>query len=77
MARYDKNMDASAAQPLSGPQLLELLDQPPRGGSERTDAVACFLAGAEGWEQAAQQLGGAFAPCTPGLNDDQSPKANP
>jgi hypothetical protein len=76
VARYDKNMDASAAQPLSVPQLLALLDQPARGGCERTDAVACFLAGAEGWEQAAQQLGGAFAEFEPGLTDAQSPKAN-
>ena len=72
MARYDKNMDASAAEPLSVPQLLELLDQPAPDGSERTDAVACFLAGAEGWEQAARQLGGAFAECKPESIDEKS-----
>jgi len=69
VARYDKNMDASAARPLSVEQLHELLDGPARGSSGRTDAVACFVAGAEGWEQAAQQLGGAFAECEPGLID--------
>ena len=72
MARYDKNLEASAAQPLSAPQLLQLLDQPACGSSERTDAVACFLAGAEGWEAALRQVGGAFAEREPGLKDDQS-----
>ena len=72
MARYEKDLDASAANPLSVPQLLALLDPAANGGSERTDAVARFLAGAEGWEQAAKQLGGAFAHCEPRLIDDQS-----
>jgi hypothetical protein len=63
VARYDKNMDASAARPLSVGQLHELLDQSAAGSAERTDAVACFVAGAEGWRQAAEQLGGAFAEC--------------
>jgi hypothetical protein len=74
VARYDKNIDASAAQPLSVRQLHELLDQSAAGSSERTDAVACFVAGAEGWEQAVRQLGGAFAQCEPGLFDDQPPR---
>ena len=72
MARYEKNMEASAAEPLSVPQLLALLDQPASSGSARSDAVARFLAGAQGWEEAAQQLGGAFSECKPGLIDDQS-----
>ncbi len=76
MARYDKNLEADAARPLSVPQLLELLDQQPCGGSQRTDAVACFLAGAEGWEQAAEQLGGAFSDCEPQPVDDQTRRVN-
>jgi len=76
VARYDKDLDARGAQPLSVPHMLALLDPAGNAGSARTEAVARFLAGAEGWEEAAEQLGGAFADCDPGSGDDQSPRVN-
>ena len=72
MARFESDLDASAAGPLSLTQLLELLG--PANGDEasRRQAVACFLAGAEGWEEALRTLGGAFAEGEAGLKDGQA-----
>ena len=65
MARYDKDIDTPGAQPLSDEQLLGLLGQASGEVSGRTEAVARFLARAEGWQQAARQLDGAFSDCSP------------
>ena len=72
MARFERDLGAAAAEPLSLTQLLELLG--PAGGDEATrkQAVACFLAGAEGWEEALRSLGGAFAEGEARLRDDQA-----
>ena len=72
MALHDKDFDASAAVPLSVTQLRALIGPPASSDPRRADAVACFLAGAEGWEQAAKQLDGAFAKNPPRLTDEQS-----
>jgi len=35
----------------------------------RDDAIACYLSGAEGWDEAVKRLGGAFAPGAGRLTD--------
>ncbi len=72
MARYERDFDASASEPLSPTRLLDLLGPAANGEDARKDAVACFLAGAEGWEEALQRLRGAFAEGEQGLTDDQA-----
>ena len=73
MSRFVKEFDTiNAAQPLSTEQVLELLGAEGKASGQRTDAVACFLAGASGWEQALRELRGAFAEVQAGLNDGQS-----
>ena len=39
------------------------------GRQSREDAIACYLAGGEGWREAVKQLGGAFAEERTGLRD--------
>ena len=73
---YDKNLDASAGQPLGASQVLAPPDRPVSAVSPRAAAVARFLAGAEGWEEAAQQLRGAFAQSQADVIDDQPGKVN-
>ena len=72
MARYESNFGASASEPLSLTHLLELLGPAAGDDTARNDAVACFLAGAEGWEQALQRLRGAFAEGATGLSDEKA-----
>ena len=72
MARYERDFGASAPEPLSLTQLLELLGPAAASDTARKDAIACFLAGAEGWEQALQRLRGAFAEGASGTSDGQT-----
>ncbi|MEO7635140.1 MAG: hypothetical protein ABIS38_05780 [Sphingomicrobium sp.] len=72
MARYETDFGAAAPEPLSLTQLLELLGPAAAGDTARKDAIACFLAGAEGWEQALQRLRGAFADDATGLSGEQA-----
>ncbi len=69
MARLEREFGASAAEPLSLNQLLELLG--PANGDEvsRRQKIACYLAGADGWEEALRELGGTFADTEQGLTD--------
>jgi hypothetical protein len=76
VARYEKDLDALGAEPLSVPQVLARLDPTHGDGSARTAAVARFLAGAEGWEEAAAKLGGAFANCDRVPVDGPAPRVN-
>jgi hypothetical protein len=76
VARYEKDLDALGAEPLSVPQVLALLEPTHGDGSARTAAVARFLAGAEGWEEAAAKLGGAFADCDGVRIDSPPPRVN-
>ena len=76
MARYETDLDAAKAEPLSVAQVLALLDPAGIGGSARTEAVARFLAGAEGWEEAAGKLGGAFAEGDSLPSGDQPQRVN-
>lgn len=72
MARFERDLGASAAAPLSLAQLLDLLGPAAGGEVERTGAVARFVAGAEGWEEALRELGGTFAETEQGLTDGQA-----
>ncbi len=72
VARYERNFGASAPEPLSLPRLLELLGPAAVGDTARKDAVACFLAGGEGWEEALQRLRGVFAEGETRLSDGQA-----
>ena len=46
-------------------ELLSLLrDASDASDRERREAIACYLSGSEGWDDAVQRLGGAFAEAT-------------
>ena len=72
VARYERDFGACAPEPLSLTQLLELLGPAAADDTARNEAIACFLAGAEGWEQALQRLRGAFAAGATGLSDGKA-----
>ena len=62
MARHESNIRASAEGPLSLNELLALLGEgKAEAERERQDAIACYLSASEGWSEAVQRLGGAFA----------------
>ena len=70
MVGHDTDLGACARGPLErAPDPARLCSDPERS---RQDAVACFLSGGEGWEQALQELGGAFADEEQGLMRGQS-----
>jgi hypothetical protein len=55
-------LDAVAEVPADAPELAALLQARAETSSrERKAAIACFLAGGEGWREALDRLGGAFA----------------
>ena len=62
MARHDGEFRASADEPLSLEELIALFGNASATESRRRqDAIACYLSGGEGWREAVQRLGGAFA----------------
>ena len=62
LARHEGDFRASAGEPLSLNDLLELLNTSGEGDFRaRQDAIACYLSAGEGWRDADKQLGGAFA----------------
>jgi hypothetical protein len=63
MSRYDGRFDAAADAPIDAAELVaEITARTEARNRERQDAIACFLSGSEGWRQALDLLGGAFAP---------------
>jgi hypothetical protein len=62
LARFEGDIRATAEAPLTLEELLALLDS---GGAKdaqsRENAIACYLAGGEGWRDALKMLGGTFA----------------
>ena len=63
MARHEPNIRAKARTELESDELLAIL----RGTTgatdeERQEAIACYLSASDGWTEAVQRLGGAFAP---------------
>ena len=70
MARHEGRILADGAEPIDVEQLLALLTRDPAVDSEaRRNAIACYLAGGEGWRDALRQLGGTFAGGLPELTD--------
>ena len=62
MARHERNIADAGAEPLSIAELLEILDATDGSSANaRQLAVAHYLSGADGWQHAVKQLGGAFA----------------
>lgn len=70
MARHEGGFRASAEQPLSLNDLLELLNASGEGDFQaRQDAIACYLSASEGWRDALKRLDGAFAEKESGLRE--------
>ncbi len=73
MARHEGDFHASAGEPLSLNEVLELLNSSGEGDYRaRQDAIACYLSASEGWRDAVKQLGGAFADGGSKLRDRKS-----
>ena len=70
MARHERNFGDAAGGPLSLAELLEKLGEAAElDGRSREDAIACYLAGGEGWNEAVKLLGGTFAEGATGLRE--------
>ena len=70
MARHDGDFRNDAQEPLSLAELLALLGNAGEGGAcSRENAIACYLSGAEGWDEAVKRLGGTFAERVAGLRE--------
>ena len=73
MARHEGNIRAAGTEPLALEELFAMLgDQDGLPVPARKQAIACYLSGAEGWREAVEQLGGAFAEEDAGLRDDKA-----
>jgi hypothetical protein len=71
LARHDGDLHAEGHQRLSLPELLRLFgDEADEAGRSR-EAIACYLAGGDGWREAAKRLDGAFAEHGTGLKARQ------
>ena len=70
LARHESDFQAAADGPLGLEELLALLgDTEADEGRDRRRAIACYLSASEGWTEAVQRLGGAFAAEGTGLRD--------
>ncbi|HWJ58806.1 MAG TPA: hypothetical protein VNR68_04095 [Sphingomicrobium sp.] len=70
MARYEGRMQAGSETPLDVNELLMILGRDPTVDREtRRNAIACYLAGGDGWRDALKSLGGTFADGLPELTD--------
>ena len=70
MARHERNFGDASGGPLSLAELLEKLGEAAElDGRSREDAIACYLAGGEGWTEAVKLLGGTFAEGATGLRE--------
>ncbi len=62
MARFEGNFKAAGEAKLGADELLAALSKVAgKGGTERHDAIACFLSASEGWRDAKETLKGTFA----------------
>ena len=62
LARHESDFRSDADGPLSLDELLALLGAGATAeGHTRQDAIACYLAGGDGWRDAVKRLGGTFA----------------
>ena len=65
LARHETNFEEAGEAHLSPRETLSLSMAHARAAAppSREDALACFLSAAEGWDEAARRLDGAFAEC--------------
>ncbi|RST31958.1 hypothetical protein HMF7854_14760 [Sphingomonas ginkgonis] len=68
MSRQDGELVAEGTANIGA--LLRSFGAPPTD-RDRSEAIARFLSGEEGWEMALRQLGGTFATPAPGLRSEQ------
>ena len=62
MARHESDFGAKSQEPLGLNEVLDLLGTGAgQEESTREDAIACYLAGGDGWKEAVKRLGGTFA----------------
>ncbi len=74
LARYERNIHDGAARPLGMEELLRVLNADGQHDAHaRQHAIACYLAAGEGWRDALNELGGAFAADGPGLKARKGP----
>jgi hypothetical protein len=72
LARHERDFRAGAEAPLSLNELLELLSASDVEERDREHAIACYLSAGEGWREAMQKIGGAFAEGGTGLRERKS-----
>lgn len=76
LSRLDGKLTAADETPLDLAELLAALEaQPCPNGQDWREAITCYLSASEGWKDACQLLGGAFAGdgAEPGLREDKEP----
>ena len=62
MARFDGKLTAAGESTIDAAELLAMLDaQASISPSERKDAIIRYLSASDGWRDASEMLGGAFA----------------
>jgi hypothetical protein len=61
LSRFEGDFSAAGDAQLSMIELLGLLPPVPAPARDLQQAIACYLSGGEGWDQARKMLGGAFA----------------
>ena len=61
MARHEGEFEAAAETSLDMGELIRALASPRTADPERQAAIACLLSASEGWRDAIERLGGAFA----------------
>ena len=73
MARHERDIQAAAEKPLSLDEIVALIGaEGDLDSRERDIAIACYLSAGEGWREAKQRIGGAFAEGGSGLKERKS-----
>ena len=62
VSRYEGKIGGEGVAAAEAAEILAALGREPgRGARDRQDAVRCYLAAGDGWKEASELLGGAFA----------------
>ena len=61
MSRFDGRITAAGDAELSASELLRVAAATAASQARRQEAIACYLAAGEGWDEALKALDGAFA----------------
>jgi hypothetical protein len=63
VSRIEGKIEGSGDEPIEVADILAALARETRASPKRRqDAVSCYLSASEGWREASELLGGAFAP---------------